>query len=65
MMEIIKMKINKKSDNLFPDFPKNWSKMKNHPETLKPENIWDFLNSVKVTEEEVKKGRPIKKMFEL
>lgn len=65
MTKVLRMKINKKNESLFPDFPQNWAKMKKHPETLKPENIWNFLNSVKVTEEEVKKGRPVKKMFEL
>lgn len=59
------MKVNKKNKSLFPDFPQNWSKIKNHPESLKPENLWDFFNSVKVSEEKVKKGRPVKKMFEL
>ncbi len=55
----------KKKDIKFLNFPDSWSKIKDHSETLKPENIWEFLNSVKVSEEEVKKGRPVKKMFVL
>jgi len=46
-------------------FPKEWSKINSRHIPPHPKDIWEFLNSVQVSEEEVKRGRPVRKVFVL
>ncbi len=51
------------NDTTFLEFPKGWSGLKDQPLPEAPKNSLEFLNSVKVSQEELEKGRPVAKKF--
>lgn len=66
MVILVRSKMeNRKNDLESLELPSGWSKLSKQPNPPKPKSIWEFLNSVKVSEKDVRRGRPIKKMFTL
>lgn len=54
-----------KTDLTFLEFPAGWGNMKEQPLPESPDNLLEFLNSVPVSEEELLRGRPVTKQFNI
>jgi len=48
---------------IFPDFPKSWSKLADQPVPPQPVSLFELINSVPVTREELEKARPVSARF--